>query len=60
MTIAELRIVRPDAGLDLVAAEEAAVRFLAALGVNLNQEGLAETPRRMARAFADLLTPRAS
>ncbi|MBX6357627.1 MAG: GTP cyclohydrolase I FolE [Micromonosporaceae bacterium] len=44
---------------DPVAAEQAAADFLRALGVPLDREGLAGTPRRMARAYAELLTPRA-
>lgn len=40
------------------AAERAAADFLAALGVDLNTESLRETPARMARAYAELLTPR--
>ena len=47
---------RPDR--DPVAAERAAADFLAALGVDLGAEGLAETPGRMARAYAELLSPR--
>jgi GTP cyclohydrolase I len=43
---------------DPAAAERAAADFLAALGVDLSAEGLAETPARMARAYADLLSPR--
>jgi GTP cyclohydrolase IA len=39
---------------DLDAAERAAADFLAALGVELGQEGLDETPARMARAYAEL------
>ncbi|WP_406601147.1 GTP cyclohydrolase I FolE [Micromonospora yasonensis] len=44
--------------LDLVAAEQAAARFLAALDIDLDSESLRETPRRMARAYAELLTAR--
>jgi GTP cyclohydrolase I len=44
---------------DMVAAEKAAAAFLDALGVDLSKEGLAATPGRMARAYAELLTPRA-
>jgi GTP cyclohydrolase I len=40
------------------AAVTAAREFLAALRVDLTADGLAETPARMARAYADLLTPR--
>ena len=45
-------------GLDLAAAELAAGQFLAALGVELDSEGLRGTPGRMARAYTELLTPR--
>src|SRR5262245_32818965 len=45
--------------LDLAAAEAAAKAFLDALGLDLSREHLADTPRRMAHAYADLLTPRA-
>lgn len=40
--------------VDLVAAELAAAQLLAALGMDLDREGLAETPARMARAYAEL------
>jgi GTP cyclohydrolase I len=43
---------------DLEAAERAAADFLRALGVNLDSESLQKTPARMARAYAELLTPR--
>jgi GTP cyclohydrolase I len=43
---------------DLAAAESAAASFLTALGIDLSPENLAETPGRMARAYAELLTPR--
>ena len=38
-------------------AERAAADFLRALGADLDDESLRETPRRMARLYADLLTP---
>jgi len=44
---------------DMDAAIAAAREFLTALRVDLTADGLAETPARMARAYADLLTPRA-
>ncbi len=53
-----LRVVRPDADRDLVAAEVAAGDFLRALGISLESESLRDTPRRMAQAYAELLTPR--
>lgn len=43
-----------ESSVDLVAAELAAANFLAALGVDLDREGLRETPGRMARAYAEL------
>lgn len=51
-------LIAPDAARDLTAAEAAARDFLRALGVALDRDGLADTPRRMARAYAELLTPR--
>jgi GTP cyclohydrolase IA len=45
-------------GPDLAAAELAAGQFLQALGVTLDSEGLRGTPGRMARAYAELFTPR--
>jgi GTP cyclohydrolase I len=54
-----LRVIHesgPD--IDLTAAEHAAGQFLAALGVELDSEGLRGTPGRMARAYAELFTPR--
>jgi GTP cyclohydrolase I len=51
---ADLRIVSDRRDVDLAAAERAAADFLSALGVELSQEGLAETPARMARAYAEL------
>lgn len=45
-------------GLDLAAAELAAGQFLQALGVALDSESLRGTPGRMARAYAELFTPR--
>lgn len=54
-----LRVVHePDTGIDLAAAERAAADFLRALGVSLEPESLQGTPGRMARAYAELLTPR--
>src|SRR5215471_5820335 len=43
---------------DLAAAELAAGQFLQALGVALDSESLRGTPGRMARAYAELFTPR--
>lgn len=43
---------------DLARAELAATDFLEALGVSLDSEHLRATPGRMARAWAEMLTPR--
>ena len=42
---------------DLAAARRAAAAFLTALGIDLDQDGLSETPGRMARAYAELFDP---
>jgi GTP cyclohydrolase IA len=49
--VAEARVV------DLNAAERAAADLLAALGTEVDSEHLRETPRRVAQAYAELLTP---
>ncbi|QRP44001.1 GTP cyclohydrolase I FolE [Amycolatopsis sp. FDAARGOS 1241] len=55
-----LRVVHePDPGIDLDAATRAAGDFLTALGIALDSESLQGTPARMARAYAELFTPRA-
>jgi GTP cyclohydrolase IA len=53
-----LHVVKPSDGADLVAAEQAAAAFLTALGVDLDTESLAATPARMARAYAEMFSPR--
>jgi GTP cyclohydrolase I len=53
-----LHVVKPSSGPDLAAAEEAAAAFLLALGVDLDTESLAATPARMARAYAEMFSPR--
>ncbi|KWX01350.1 GTP cyclohydrolase I FolE [Carbonactinospora thermoautotrophica] len=53
-----LQVVRDHGERDLAAAERAAAEFLTALGVELDRESLRDTPRRMAQAYAELLTPR--
>lgn len=59
MTLAPVRVERAAAGRDLVAAERAAADFLRALGLRLDSDGMRSTPRRMAAAYAELLSPRA-
>lgn len=54
-----LRVVHDSSAVDLTAAEDAARTFLTALGVPLDSEHLQATPGRMARAYAELFTPRA-
>lgn len=44
--------------IDADAAERAAADLLTALGANLTEDGLRETPRRMVDAYVELLTPR--
>ncbi|MGY0002314.1 GTP cyclohydrolase I FolE [Micromonospora sp. I033] len=58
MGIAALHVQHQRPRRDPAAAERAAAEFLAALGVDLSADGLADTPGRMARAYAELLTPR--
>jgi GTP cyclohydrolase I len=48
---------RDGAAIDLEDAEDAAARLLVALGADLDDPGLRDTPRRIARAYAELLTP---
>ncbi|MFD7161393.1 GTP cyclohydrolase I [Kribbella sp. NPDC059898] len=50
--------ISADQGVDLTAATTAAAGFLSALGFDLDQGGLADTPGRMARAYAEMFTPR--
>jgi GTP cyclohydrolase I len=58
MTVTALRVTHRRPGRDLAAAERAAAAFLTALGIDLSSDSLAQTPARMARAYAELLTPR--
>nr|WP_133851381.1 GTP cyclohydrolase I [Labedaea rhizosphaerae] len=44
------------APVDLAAAERAAADFLVALGIDVSSEATEDTPRRMAHAFAEMLT----
>jgi len=43
--------------IDIEAAERAAAELLAALGADITSESLRDTPRRMAAAYAEMLTP---
>jgi GTP cyclohydrolase I len=53
-----LRVIPPVEGIDLVGAERAAAAFLTALGVATDAGATVDTPRRMARAYAEMLSPR--
>jgi GTP cyclohydrolase I len=53
-----LRVIGEVDGIDLAAAERAAGDFLRALGVSTESESLRGTPGRMARAYAELFSPR--
>lgn len=55
---ATLRIAPSDGEIDLSVAERAAADFLTALGIRSGTEVLADTPRRMAHAYAEMLSPR--
>ena len=57
-SVTALRVVPPSEGIDLTRAERAAAAFLDALGVPGDTDATAATPRRMAQAYAELLTPR--
>lgn len=52
-----LRVVHGRKALDLPAAERAVADLLAAVGRDPSSEHLADTPRRVADAYAELLTP---
>jgi GTP cyclohydrolase IA len=52
-----LPLPKPTHLVDLDAAERAAEDLLVALGADLDSEGLRDTPRRVAAAYAELLTP---
>jgi len=56
---AHLVAVETQPSVDLDAAEDAVTDLLLALGRDPLNEHLADTPRRVARAFSELLTPRA-
>ncbi|MGZ4566826.1 MAG: GTP cyclohydrolase I FolE, partial [Blastococcus sp.] len=55
---ARLRVIRDRVDVNLPAAEEAVTALLRALGKDPADEHLAGTPRRVADAYAELLSPR--
>ena len=54
---ARLRVVRTRSAIDLPAAEQAVAALLRALGRDPAEPHLTDTPRRVADAYAELLTP---
>jgi GTP cyclohydrolase I len=54
----DLRLVRGGADIDLPAAERAVAELLRALGRSPDGEHSWDTPRRVAAAYAEMLTPR--
>jgi GTP cyclohydrolase IA len=52
-----LRAVPPETAIDQPAAERAVWDLLEALGEDVQAERLRDTPRRVAQAYAELLTP---
>jgi GTP cyclohydrolase I len=58
MTVAQQRVAHLRPRRNLAAAEQAAAAFLTALGIDCETGSLTDTPARMARAYAELLTPR--
>jgi GTP cyclohydrolase I len=54
-----LRIAASNGVIDLDAAERAAAELLHALGIATDSDSLRGTPRRVARAYAELFTPSA-
>src|SRR3954464_13491339 len=58
MTISHLHSVAPAAEpIDLARAKDAARDLLLALGCDLDDESVRDTPRRMAETYAELLSP---
>ena len=58
MSTSRLQVVAgQDGRVDLAAAQRAAEQLLLALGADIDSPGLRETPRRVAAAYAELLTP---
>jgi GTP cyclohydrolase I len=55
--LAHLRPLGGRTDIDVAAAQRAAADLLEALGVELTDESLRDTPRRIARMYAEMLTP---
>ncbi|GAA0251868.1 GTP cyclohydrolase I FolE [Saccharothrix mutabilis subsp. mutabilis] len=58
MGMSRLRVLHGRGGVDLEGARRAVADLLLALGKDPSSEHLADTPRRVAHAYAELLTPR--
>ncbi|WP_083283384.1 GTP cyclohydrolase I FolE [Humibacillus sp. DSM 29435] len=56
--VAGLHVVRDSAGVDEAGVVQAATDLLRALGRDTNSPHLADTPRRIAAAYVELLSPR--
>jgi GTP cyclohydrolase I len=56
--VTPLRVVPPLEEIDLAGAERAAAACLSALGVATDTAATTDTPARMARAYAEMLSPR--
>jgi GTP cyclohydrolase I len=56
--VPRLRVIRSDTAVDFAAAEVAVRDLLVAFGHDPASEHLTDTPRRVARAYGELLTPR--
>jgi GTP cyclohydrolase I len=53
-----VRLSRPTDTMDLDGAELALAEFLRSMGIQTDSESLRKTPRRMAKAYAELFSPR--
>lgn len=58
LALPDLALDELDLGPNLARVESAAAELLVALGVDISSQGTADTPRRIARMLAELLTPR--
>jgi GTP cyclohydrolase IA len=57
MTIHAIPAAEAEPGVDVEAAQRAAAELMTALGADLGDESLRDTPRRVADLYAELLTP---
>lgn len=52
-----LRLLQPEVSIDHEAAQTAVTELLISLGFDVTDEGLVDTPRRVASALAEMVTP---